>query len=76
MFDIEDFDIERPYDIEVLQLRNRMSISKVFDIEGLITQYRRSHTFDIEGHEQGCRYRGFMPSISKIKRLILQADIV
>jgi hypothetical protein len=55
-----------------------MSITKVtvFDIEGLITRYRRSQTFDIEGHEQGCRYLGFMPSISNIKRLISHADIV
>jgi hypothetical protein len=66
-FDIEDFDNECPYDIEVLHLRYRMSISKVFDIEGLIIRYRRSQTFDIEGHEQGCRHRGFMPSISNLK---------
>ncbi len=84
-FDIEDFDIECPYDIEVLHLRVRisyvdidMSISKVtvIDIEGLIARYRRSQTFNIEGHEQGCRYRGFMPSISNIERSISHADIV
>ncbi len=40
-FDIEDFDIECPFDIDVLHLRYRMSISKVFDIEGhrMIIQY-------------------------------------
>ncbi len=32
-FDIEDFDIESPFDIDVLHLRYRMSISKLFDIE-------------------------------------------
>ncbi len=50
-FDIEEFDIECSFDIDVLHLRYRMSISKVFDIEGLLTRYRGSQTFDIEGHE-------------------------
>jgi hypothetical protein len=46
----EDFDIVCSFDIDVLRLRYRMSISKVFDIEGLIVRYRRAPTFDIEGH--------------------------
>ncbi len=53
-FDIKDFDIECPYDIDVVHLRYRMSISKVFDIEGHILQYVN---FDIEGDK---------PSISKV----------
>jgi hypothetical protein len=77
-FDIEDFDIECASYIDFLHLRYRMSISNEFDIEGLIIRYRRSQTFDIEGHEQGCpsRYRGFMPSISNIERSISHVDIV
>jgi hypothetical protein len=74
--DIEDFDIECSFDIDVSHLRYGMSISKVFDIEGLIIRYRRSQTFDIEGHAQGCRYRDFMPSMSNIKRSISHVDIV
>jgi hypothetical protein len=61
IYDIKDFHIECPFDIDVLlllHLRYRtpsifvcMSISKVFDIEGIIMRYRTSQTFDIEGHE-------------------------
>ncbi len=75
-FDIENFDIECVFDIDVLHLRYRTSVSKGFDIEGLIIRYRRSQTFDIEGHEQGCRYRGFMPSISNRHPSISYTDIV
>ncbi len=39
-FDIEDFNIECSFNIDVLHLRYRMSISKVFDIEGHIIRYR------------------------------------
>jgi hypothetical protein len=74
MFDIKDFDIECPFDIDVLHLR--MSISKVFDIEGIIMRYRRSQTFDIEGHEQGCRYGCFISLILNIERSISYVDIV
>jgi hypothetical protein len=34
-FDIEEIDIECSFDIDVLHLRYRMSISKVFDIESI-----------------------------------------
>jgi hypothetical protein len=47
-FDIEGFDIVCSFDIDVLHLRYRISISKAFDIEGLIVRYRRSPTFDFE----------------------------
>ncbi len=62
-FDIEDVDIECPFDIDVLHLRYRMSISKVFDIKSHIIRYQRSPTFKIEGHDYLCRYRGFIFSI-------------
>ena len=42
-FDLEVFDIECPFDIDVLHLRYRMSISKMFDIEGIIMRYRWSN---------------------------------
>jgi hypothetical protein len=45
-FDIEDFDIVCSFDIDVLHLRYRILISKVFDIEGLTVSL-----FDIEGHQ-------------------------
>ncbi len=32
-FDIEDFDIECSFDIDVIYIRYRLSISKAFDIE-------------------------------------------
>ncbi len=47
-FDIEDFDIVCSFDIDVLHLQYRISISKAFDIEGLIVRYWRSPTFDFE----------------------------
>ena len=78
-FDIEDFNIECSFDIDVLQLqklRYRISISKVFDFERLIIRYRRSLTIDIERQLQGCRYRGFMPSISNKHPTISDVDIV
>ncbi len=40
-FDIEDFDIECSFDIDVFYIRFRISISKGFDIEGHSTRYRR-----------------------------------
>ncbi len=49
-FDIEDFDIECSFDIDVFYIRYRISISKVFDIEleGHLIRYRRGHTIDIK----------------------------
>jgi hypothetical protein len=47
-FDIEDFDIECSFDIDVFYIRYRISISKVFDIEGNLIRYRRGHTIDIK----------------------------
>jgi hypothetical protein len=75
-FDIKDSDIKCLFDIDVLHLRYRMSISKVIDIEGIIIRYRQSQTFDIECHGKDCRYRGFMPSISTIHCSISHTDIV
>jgi hypothetical protein len=40
-FDIEDFDIECSFDIDVFYIRYRTSISKVFNIEDHSTRYRR-----------------------------------
>jgi hypothetical protein len=34
LYDVEDFDIECSFDIDVFYIRYRISISKVFDIEG------------------------------------------
>ena len=65
-FDIEDFDIECSIDIDVLLIRYRLSISKVFDIEGRNTRYRSLKIVDIEGHEQDDRYRSFVFAISNI----------
>ncbi len=45
-YDIEDFNIVCSFDIDVLHLRYRISISKVFDIKGLKVRYRRSPTFE------------------------------
>ncbi len=80
-------DIER--NIGYRRLRHRIlsqyrrfapSISYV-DIEDV--RYRRPNnpiskvkTFDIEGHEQGCPYQGFMPSISIKHCSISHVDIV
>jgi hypothetical protein len=40
-FDIEHFDIECSFDIDVFNIRYRISISKVFDIECHLPRYRR-----------------------------------
>ncbi len=41
-------------------------MSKVFDIECHSTRYRSWKIVDFEGHEQDCRYRSFVSSISSI----------
>ncbi len=48
LWDIEDFDIECSFDIDVFYILYRISISKVFDIEGHLTRNRRGHTIDIK----------------------------
>jgi hypothetical protein len=75
-FDIEDFDIECSFNIDVFYTRYRISISKVFDIEGHTTRYRRRHTIDIKGYEKDCRCRSFVSTISNINHSISYLDIV
>jgi hypothetical protein len=48
IFDIEDFDLVCSFDIDVLRLQYRISISKLFYFEGLLVRYWRSPTFTIE----------------------------
>jgi hypothetical protein len=61
-FDIEDFDIECAFDIDFLHLRYRMSIPKVYDIEGLIIRYRKTD----EGHK---------PLISKVMNRVVDIEV-
>jgi hypothetical protein len=82
-FDIEDFDIVCLFDIDVLHLRYRISISKVFDCSiSKVTNLRyptsitgslisRFHDFDIEGTKLGHR----MVILYMISKVILTFDV-